>query len=143
MYPTSARSLVMGYCLCLFVCLFVCFFCWLFSHFTFRVFCCVFFPYTYYIGMQTNCSIFLASKSSVRSSTLQFSYFSRDTSCDSVRPIKTFLRVDRGGSCFLAKNSFSFVINFQTSSCFYQCCSHGLIQSFHQAYNYVAVTRLK
>ena len=63
------RSLVMiGSCLCLFVCFcFVFFyFCWcLLSHFTFKVFCCVFFSYTYYIGIQTNCSIFLASKSSV------------------------------------------------------------------------------
>ena len=32
-------------------------------------FCCVLFSYTYHIGMQTNCSIFLASKSSVRSFT--------------------------------------------------------------------------
>ena len=66
------RSLVMiGSCLCLFVrfsCFFFFYFCWcLLSHFTFKVFCCVFFSYTYYIGIQTNWSIFLASKSSVHS----------------------------------------------------------------------------
>ena len=69
------RSLVMiGSCLCLFVCFCFCFFyfCWcLLSHFTFKGFCCVFFFYTYYVGIQTNCSISLASKSSVHSFTVK------------------------------------------------------------------------
>ena len=34
------------------------------------------------------------------------------------------------------KKSINFLRNFQTSSCFYQCCSHGLIQSSHQAFHY-------
>ena len=38
--------------------------------------------------------------------------FSRDTSCDSVRPIKTFLHVNQGGSSFLCKNPFNFFGKF-------------------------------
>ena len=34
------------------------------------------------------------------------------------------------------KESVNFLWNFQTSSCFYQCCSHGLIQSSHQPFHY-------
>ena len=34
--------------------------------------------------------------------------FSRDTSCDSVRPIKTSLYVNRGGTSFLSKNPLNF-----------------------------------
>ena len=42
-------------------------------------FCCVFFSCRYHIRMQTNSSLFLTRKSSVRSLVI-----SRDTSCDSV-----------------------------------------------------------
>ena len=69
--------------------------------------------------------------------------FSRDTSCDSIRPVKTFLHVNRGGSFSFGKIRSISVVTFQTLSCSYLCCSHGLIQCFHQALNYVAVTRLK
>ena len=31
--------------------------------------------------------------------------------------------------------------NFQTSSCFYQSCSHGLIQSSHKAFHYAELWR--
>ena len=40
----------------------------------------------------------------------------------------------RGGNA--AENQSNFLRNFQTSSCFYQSCSHGLIQSSHQAFHY-------
>ena len=41
-----------------------------------------------------------------------FSNISRDTSCDSVRPIKAFLHMNRDGSCFLCKNPFNFFGKF-------------------------------
>ena len=59
-------------CPCLFVFVVVFFFVFLLmSIVTFYIFCCVFFSYTYHIGIQTNCSIFLASKSSVHSFTVK------------------------------------------------------------------------
>ena len=39
------------------------------------------------------------------------------------------------------KESVNFLRNFQTSSCFYQSCRHGLIQSSHQAFNYAELWR--
>ena len=69
--PSNDRLLPLLVCLFLFLFLFF-YFCWcLLSHFTFKGFCCVFFFYTYYVGIQTNCSIFLASKSSVHSFTVK------------------------------------------------------------------------
>ena len=41
-----------------------------------------------------------------------FSNISRDISCDSVRPIKTFLQMNRDGSSFLCKNPFNFFGKF-------------------------------
>ena len=74
-----------------------------------------------------------------------FAHLSCDTSCDRVRPMKTFLDwlVNQGGSSFLHKILFNFVRNFLSSSCFYQSGNHGLMQSFHQAFSYVVVTRSK
>ena len=75
-YPTSARTQepsddrLLPLLVCLFLLFFIYFCSCLLSHFTVKVFCCVFFSYTYYIGIQTNCSIFLASKSSAHSFTL-------------------------------------------------------------------------
>ena len=34
------------------------------------------------------------------------------------------------------KESVDLLRNFQTSSCLYQSCGHGLIQSSHQAFHY-------
>ena len=45
----------------------------------------------------------------------------------------------RGGSA--AENLSNFVRNVQTSSCFYQSCSHGLIHSSHQAFHYAELWR--
>ena len=92
------------------------------------------------------CSVFLASRSPVHSCTFFFfAHLSCDTSCDRVRPMKTFLDwlVNQGGSSFLHKILFNFVRNFLSSSCFYQSGNHGLMQSFHQAFSYVVVTRSK
>ena len=84
-----------------------------------------------------NASIFLASKSSVHS----YTYFSRETSRGSVRPIKTFLH-DGFFPCTLVRGNLSnFVKNLQTSSCFYRSDNHGLTQSSHEVFNYVAVTK--
>ena len=41
-----------------------------------------------------------------------FSNISRDISCDRVRPIKTFLQMNRDGSSFLCKNPFNFFGKF-------------------------------
>ena len=90
-----------------------------------------------FIVFNWNASIFLASKSSVH----PFGYFSRETSRGSVRPIKTFLH-DRFFSCTLVRGNLSnFVKNLQTSSCFYRSDNHGLTQSSHEVFNYVAVTK--
>ena len=68
-------------------------------------------------------------------------YFSRETSRGSVRPIKTFLH-DRFFPCTLVRGNLSnFVKNLQTSSCFYRSDNHGLTQSSHEVFNYVAVTK--
>ena len=64
-----------------------------------------------------------------------FDNFSRDTSCDSVWPMNPFIGVGRRKRCSVDDLS-NFLRNFQTSSCFYQSCSHGLIQSSHQAFHY-------
>ena len=69
-------------------------------------------------------------------STLSFFHpgnFSRDTSCDSVWPMKSSLHVSYQGS---RGRSVAGKRNFQTSSRFHQSCSHGLIQSSHQAFPY-------
>ena len=90
-----------------------------------------------FIVFNWNASIFLASKSSVH----PFGYFSRETSRGSVRPIKTFLH-DRFFPCTLVRGNLSnFVKNLQTSSCFYQSDNHGLTQSSHVVFNYVAVRK--
>ena len=90
-----------------------------------------------FIVFNWNASIFLASKSSVHS----FSSFSRETSRGSVRPIKTFLQ-DGFFPCTLVRANLSnFVKNLQTSSCFYRSDNHGLTQSSHEVFNYVAVTK--
>ena len=90
-----------------------------------------------FIVFNWNASIFLASKSSVH----PFGYFSRETSRGSVRPIKTFLH-DRFFPCTLVRGNLSnFVKNLQTSSCFYRSDNHGLTQSSHEVFNYVALTK--
>ena len=90
-----------------------------------------------FIVLNWNASIFLASKSSVHS----FGYFSRETSRGSVRPIKTFLN-DKFFHCTLVRENLShFVKNLQTSGCFYRSGNHGLIQSSHEVFDYVAVTK--
>ena len=90
-----------------------------------------------FIVFNWNASIFLASKSSVH----PFGYFSRETSRGSVRPIKTFLH-DGFFPCTLVRGNLSnFVKNLQTSSCFYRSDNHGLTQSSHEVFNYVAVTK--
>ena len=90
-----------------------------------------------FIVFNWNASIFLASKSSVHF----FAHFSRETSRGSVRPIKTFLH-DRFFPCTLVRGNLSnFVKNLQTSSCFYRSDNHGLTQSSHEVFNYVAVTK--
>ena len=47
-----------------------------------------------------------------------FSIISRNKSCDSVRPIKTFLHVNRDGSFFLCKNPFNFFGKFSNFQLF-------------------------
>ena len=90
-----------------------------------------------FIVFNWNASIFLVSKSSVHS----FCYFSRETSRGSVRPIKTFL-ADLFFRCTLVRENLSkFVKNLQTSSCFYRSDNHGLTQSPHEVFDYVAVTK--
>ena len=90
-----------------------------------------------FIVFNWNASIFLVSKSSVHS----FGYFSRETSRGSVRPIKTFLH-DGFFPCTLVRANLSnFVKNLQTSSRFYRSDNHGLTQSSHEVFNYVAVTK--
>ena len=49
-------------------------------------------------------------------------------------------RVKRSGSsCTLI--TANFVTNFGVSSCLYQCCHHGMIQSSHQAFDYAAMKK--
>ena len=44
--------------------------------------------------------------------------------------------------CTLVRANLSnFVKNLQTSSCFYRSDNHGVTQSSHEAFNYVAVTK--
>ena len=106
------RSLVMiGSCLCLFVC-FCCFF------FIFADVYCHILHLRFFVVCSSPIRITLESKQigpfSLRQSPLSTHFplnsgnFSRETSCDSVRPIKTFLHVNRGGSSFLCKNPFNF-----------------------------------
>ena len=75
----------------------------------------------------------------------KFDQFSRDTSHVSVRPIKTFLHDKprrKFFPCTLVRENLSnFVQNLQTSSCFYKSGNHGLTQSSHQVFNYVALTK--
>ena len=75
----------------------------------------------------------------------KFDHFSRDTSRDSVRPIKTFLHDKPTRKFFpwtlVRGNLSNFVKNLQTSSCFYRSDNHGLTQSSHEVFNYVAVTK--
>ena len=51
-----------------------------------------------------------------------------------------FIGVGRRKRCSVDDLS-NFLRNFQTSSYFYQSCSHGLIQSSHQAFNYPKLLR--
>ena len=51
-----------------------------------------------------------------------------------------FIGVGRRKRCSV-DNLSSFLRNFQTSSCFYHSCSHGLIQSSQQAFNYPKLLR--
>ena len=79
------------------------------------------------------CSVFLVTK---------FGNFSRDTSCDRVWPMKTVLHAEPRRKHRREENLFKFYLrNFQTPSCFYQFCSHGLILSSHQAFHYAELRR--
>ena len=107
----------------------------------FFTFCCVFFSCRYHIRIQTNSSLFLTWKSSVRSLVI-----SRDTSCDSVWPIKSPHASDvaKGAEAEALQRRESVQFReefFQTSSCFYQSCSHGLIQSSNKAFHYAELWR--
>ena len=42
-------------------------------------------------------------------------------------------------SCTLIRGNF--VTNVGASSCLYQCCHHGMIQSSHQAFDYAAMKK--
>ena len=60
--------------------------------------------------------------------------------------LKHSCTINWGGSSFpvlVRENLSNFVKNLQTSSCFYRSSNHGLTQSSHQVFNYVAVTKLK
>ena len=106
-----------------------------------HTFCCVFFTDRYSIRMLP-----FSSRRSPLSALLplQFWFYSRDASCDSVRPIKTFLHgALKRKREVLPEDLSNFVRNFQSSSCFYPSGSHGLIQSSRQTFNYVAGTRGK
>ena len=116
---------------------------------SFAAFYCHILCFLRFFVFNWNASIFLASKSSVSSAALrplQGRYFSRDTSHVSVRPIKTFLHDKPRRKIFpctqVRENLSNFVKNLQTSSCFYRSSNHGLTQSSHQVFNYVAVTKL-
>ena len=62
--------------------------------------------------------------------------------------LKHSCTINRGGRSFpvrctqVRENLSNFVKNLQTSSCFYRSSNHGLTQSSHQVFNYVAVTKL-
>ena len=75
----------------------------------------------------------------------KFGYYSCDTSRVSVRPMKTFLhdklRRKFSPSTLVRENLSNFVKNLQTSRCFYTSGNHGLTESSHQVFNYVAVTK--
>ena len=90
-----------------------------------------------FIVFNWNASIFLASKSCVHS----FGYFSRETSRGSVRPIRTFLQDKIFHFTLVRENLSNFANNLQTSGCFYRSGNHGLTQSSHEVYDYVAVAK--
>ena len=98
---------------------------------------CFLFCHTYHIRMRNKLFHFPR----VKVVCPLFDNFSRDKSCDSVWPMKSSLhRSGRRKRCSV-DNLSNFLRNFQTSSCFYQSCSHGLIQSSHQAFNYPKLLR--
>ena len=92
---------------------------------------------------------FVVSSSPIRmtfSSLHDFCNFSCDTSCDGVWPMKSSLHasyVAQGADAEVLerKESVVFVRNLQISSRFYQSCSHGLILSSHQAFDYAELWR--
>ena len=96
--------------------------------------------FLHFLVFNWNASIFLASKSSVRSSifTKSIKFRSCDTSRVSLRPIKTFLHDKPRRKFFPWKlvrgNLSNFVKNLQTSSCFYRSDNHGLTQSSHEVF---------
>ena len=138
-HPGLTWSFAAFFCLCFFFVLFFFSFAACYCHFL--KFCCVFFSCRYRIRIRTNSSLFLTWKSSVRPLVI-----SRDTSCDSVWPIKSSLHasdVAKGAEAeaLQRRESVQFLRNYQTSSCFYQSFSHGLIQSSHQAFPYAELRR--
>ena len=114
-YLTSARRLVMGSCLCLFVCLFLLVFV---TFYVQGLLLCVLPLYVshwnanklfHFPRVKVLCPLFYL---------FNFSIISRDTSCDSVRPIKAFLRVNQDGSFFLCKSPFNFFGKFSNFQLF-------------------------
>ena len=115
---------------------------------SFAACCCHILCFSLFFVFNCNGSIFLACKSSVRSSIFTSSIISHVTrhmsALDQLKHSCTITNskvIPLNAGRLVRGNLSNFGKNLQTSSCFYKSGNHGLTKYSQQVFNYVAVTK--